>query len=264
MGARFQTDLHRLDELGLDVDALAVNSDGRIIVFSVRDDLAMRIWAPGSGTRSGSLTGTRARSRPSRSGRTDAWRQRQCRSYGASGTSTPACVGVLRGHEHEVRGVSFGPDGKTLVSGGLDGTVRVWDLTSHAPQGIYFAEAPVLAVSPIGSSGRFACGTLDGQVQFLWLNPSREAPSRAAPARHQGAGAAGHPEMFQEPPARSPVQQSVWLLFQAENRVPWREISRKAPRLGGPLLRILDRERKPQGGLLSASGTIRSGPGRDA
>ena len=48
-GLDSQTDLHRLGDLGLEVDALAAGGDGRIIVFSVRGDFAVRIWDPGSG-----------------------------------------------------------------------------------------------------------------------------------------------------------------------------------------------------------------------
>jgi WD40 repeat protein len=40
----------------------------------------------------------------------------------------------VRGHYGPVPGIAFSPDGKTLVSGGADGTVRLWDLTGSEPK----------------------------------------------------------------------------------------------------------------------------------
>ncbi|MFH0900605.1 MAG: WD40 repeat domain-containing protein, partial [Pseudomonadota bacterium] len=58
----------------------------------------------------------------------------------------------LDGHAGEVRGVAFTADGNTLVSGGADGTVWRWDLTSKTGNVLGTRDGPVtrLAISPDG------------------------------------------------------------------------------------------------------------------
>ena len=44
-------------------------------------------------------------------------------------------VNKLEGHTGEVNSVSFSPDGKFIVSGSADKTVRVWDATNGVEVG---------------------------------------------------------------------------------------------------------------------------------
>ncbi|EPS39085.1 hypothetical protein H072_7129 [Dactylellina haptotyla CBS 200.50] len=41
---------------------------------------------------------------------------------------------ALEGHSNEIAGMTFSADGKTLASGSLDGTVKLWDMTDLTPQ----------------------------------------------------------------------------------------------------------------------------------
>lgn len=60
--------------------------------------------------------------------------QVSARGAGTSGSEVPAGpVGELKkleGHTDEVKGVAFSPDGRSAVSGSVDQTARIWDLTA--------------------------------------------------------------------------------------------------------------------------------------
>ena len=44
---------------------------------------------------------------------------------------------TLRGHTNLVRSVAFAPDGKTLVTGGADRALRLWDAHTGKPLGVH-------------------------------------------------------------------------------------------------------------------------------
>lgn len=74
-----------------------------------------------------------------------------------SGSATPQSSSGLRkiatrqGHLHEVWAVAFSPDGKTLVSGGKDGTARFWSGVSKADESLLPEARLALRFSDDGS-----------------------------------------------------------------------------------------------------------------
>jgi WD40 repeat protein len=67
--------------------------------------------------------------------------------------------GDLKGHTKGLFEVSFGPDGKTLVSGGWDATVRVWDFPARSEvQGIPVPEGQWIRSVVVSAGGKIAVG----------------------------------------------------------------------------------------------------------
>ncbi len=77
-------------------------------------------------------------------------------------------VRFLEGHTGPVYAVGFSPDGRLLVSGSIDGSVRLWDRATGQPVAQIASGAdPVLtlAIAPAGTG--FATGTRRGAVEFF-------------------------------------------------------------------------------------------------
>jgi WD40 repeat protein/uncharacterized membrane protein len=131
----------------------------------------------------------------------------------AGNDSTARCWGleegvktcVCRGHTHSVLAGAFVPGQDRILTGSLDKTIRLWDLTSEKEVLRWQVEAPVicLAVSP---DGRYALSTgTDGIVQ-LWRLP--DPPMEKKRTEQVGA-------MEKQPPVKSldPDRQAAeWVL----------------------------------------------------
>jgi cytochrome c len=114
--------------------ALAVSPDGRTLA-SASWDRNIRLWPLSGGGFFSSL-------------------------FGSGGTAR-----VLEGHQQNVNGVAFTPDGKSLVSAGYDLTVRIWPLVGGAPT-IVALPTPLNAVA-VARDGEILAGAADGRVFFL-------------------------------------------------------------------------------------------------
>ncbi|MFM7172006.1 MAG: WD40 repeat domain-containing protein, partial [Caldilinea sp.] len=73
-----------------------------------------------------------------------------------------------RRHQGGVSSVDFSPNGQTIVSGGEDGTVRIWNAADLQPQQLFFnhiGAVTALNFSPDGQ--RIVSGGEDGTLR-IW------------------------------------------------------------------------------------------------
>ncbi|HEX5702374.1 MAG TPA: WD40 repeat domain-containing protein [Pyrinomonadaceae bacterium] len=75
----------------------------------------------------------------------------------------------LEGHVNYVEGLAISPDGKLLLSGGWDGTMRLWDLDQRIEVGYYAWQLPIesCAFGFDGQQLRAAAGDARGNILFF-------------------------------------------------------------------------------------------------
>lgn len=87
---------------------------------------------------------------------------------------------ILEGHSDQINGLVWTPDGNTIISVSLDGTVIFWD-TENSTQSTVLQTGPVysLDISPDGSE--FVIGQESGDIQFWGVASSEMIDSIVSP-----------------------------------------------------------------------------------
>ena len=138
-----------LEGHGAPVVALAASPDGRSIA-SASWDHTVRVWPLPAGTGGGGGPGVAPR--------------------------------VLEGHQQNVNGVAFLPDGR-VVSAGYDATIRIWSLATPAesPE-VVTLPTPLNAVA-VARDGEILAAGADGRLRFLGSagEPRGEVEAQSTP-----------------------------------------------------------------------------------
>ena len=75
---------------------------------------------------------------------------------------------VLRGHQGAVRALAFSPDGKTLVSGSSDRTIRVWDTNTGQERATWKTHKEAVRALAFSPNGKLLASGDDGGTTFVW------------------------------------------------------------------------------------------------
>ncbi|MCH8830288.1 MAG: WD40 repeat domain-containing protein, partial [Planctomycetes bacterium] len=152
------------------VNALAVSRDGRFVV-SGGEDKSVLLWRRVDGKRLQTLSGHSA-GIVSAAFRADAKRWATGDAVGVIRLWTPseepgeeATLGRnLDAHRGRANGVAFHPNNQSLLSGGADGTLKFWQLTSALPRIIAAPTTSALSASTVSGGLQVLALSADGKT----------------------------------------------------------------------------------------------------
>ena len=174
---------------GVEVNAVAVSADGRVAMSGGHDG-SFRVWsldAPQGNVvfRGGGSTATVRAVDFACDGRVGV-RAGDDREVTLWDVATGRVLRSLRGHEQAVMSVAVAGDGRTVVSGSWDGTVRVWDALAPAGQASLTLRGHAGQVWTVGCSrdGRtIVSAGADGAVGVWTLEGASPAAENRPPVR---------------------------------------------------------------------------------
>jgi WD40 repeat protein len=83
-------------------------------------------------------------------------------------------IAVFRGHNAQVRSLVFLPDGKRLLSGSYDGTLRLWDATTGETLQLFRGHSDFVMSVDVSPDGRLAVsGSFDETVRIWELESGK-------------------------------------------------------------------------------------------
>jgi len=151
------------------LDAVAISSDGTLIVSGGRDNI-VRLWDAATGDLRGQMLGHTAwvtRVAISSDGRTIVSGS-QDTTVRLWDTKTFALRATLAHHNRSVTGVAFSPDGRLLATTGLDGIIWIGETANgHVLARLNNFNNAVWSVAFSADGRRLATGSEDGTI-WLW------------------------------------------------------------------------------------------------
>jgi WD40 repeat protein len=179
--------------------AKAVTPDGKYVIggkkYRMKDDRTVWVWEQGSGKLAYPLAGYEG---PKGYGCMDAiiyeiavtpdgtymvaWSDtapeyEYNRAINVWELKSGGLVDTLESHTGDVNAVVLSPDGKYVVSGSDDQTVKVWEMPTGSSQKLFGNDAPIISIALSPDDHWLVCGDAVGRVWiFEWMNANLGPP----------------------------------------------------------------------------------------